>query len=190
MSPDSDSRLLLGHIAGAHGIRGDVKIRSYTSDPADIAAYGPLSDDDGRRSFAIRSLRVSGSRVVARIEGVSDRNAAEALKGVGLFVARDRLPRTQDEEWYVSDLIGCRALESDGGTFGEVVGVQSFGAGDLLEIRPEGRSATVLLPFTRECVPAVDPAAGEIIVAPPPGLLDEGAGGGDQGSRTSSKDSD
>ena len=180
MSPEADRRVLLGHIADAHGIRGEVKIRSYTSDPADIAAYGPLSDDDGRRSFVIQSHRVSGSKVVARIEGISDRDAAEALKGVGLFVARDRLPRTEDEEWYVSDLIGCRALESDGGTFGQVVGVHSFGAGDLLEIKPAGRSVTVLLPFTRACVPAVDLAASEIIVAPPPGLLDEGAQAGDQ----------
>ena len=179
MSPDAGRRVLLGHIADAHGIRGEVKIRSYTSNPADIAAYGPLSDDDGRRSFVIQSHRVSGSKVVARIEGISDRNAAESLKGVGLYVPRDRLPRIEDEEWYVSDLIGCRALESDGGTFGKVVDVQSFGAGDLLEIRPAGRSVTVLLPFTRACVPEVDLAAGKIIVAPPPGLLDEGAQAGD-----------
>lgn len=175
MSPDPDRRVLLGHITDAHGIRGEVKIHSYTSEPADIAAYGPLSDDAGRRSFAIQSLRVSGSKLVARIEGITDRNAAEALKGTGLFVPRDRLPRTEDEEWYVSDLVGCRAVDRDGDNFGEVVGVHSFGAGDLLEIKPAGRSVTVLLPFTRDCVPEVDLAAGEITVAPPPGLLDEDA---------------
>ena len=191
MSSDSDQRVLLGQITGAHGIQGEVKIRSYTSDPADIAAYGPLSDEDGRRSFTVQSARVSGSAVVVRLEGVGDRNAAEALKGVGLFVSRDRLPPPEDEEWYVSDLIGCRAVERDGGMFGEIVGVRDFGAGDLLEIRPTARRTTVFVPFTRICVPEVDLAAGEIVIAPPPGLLDEdGDENGDRIGRTENENGD
>jgi 16S rRNA processing protein RimM len=161
------SRVLLGRIAGAHGIRGEVLIRSFTSAPEDIGAYGALSTEDGSRAFEIASARATPKGVVARLQGIVDRNAAEALKGTDLYVARDRLPPPSNDEFYYADLIGMTAVGPDGATLGEIVAVQNFGAGDLLEIRPAGGGRTELLPFTDDVVPEVDIAARRVTVVPP-----------------------
>jgi 16S rRNA processing protein RimM len=163
----SSSRVLLGRIAGAHGIRGEVLIKTFTAAPADIGAYGPLSDAAGSRSFKIASARPTQKGVVARIEGVSDRNAAEALRGVDLYVARDRLPAASEREFYHADLVGLAAVDPQGKAVGEVVAAHNFGAGDLLEIRLTGASRTEFLSFTDAVVPEVDIQARRVVVILP-----------------------
>lgn len=169
-----DRLVLLGRIAGAHGIRGEVKITSFTAVPGDIASYGALADGKGGRLIieAIRPLK--GMSLAARIAGIADRNAAEALKGVELFIEREKLPETDDNEWYYADLVGLEALTPEGGKIGEVIAVQNFGAGDLLEIRGANSSRTELYPFTQAVVPVVDIKGGRVVVDAPEDLGDDG----------------
>ncbi|MGB3718955.1 MAG: 16S rRNA processing protein RimM [Proteobacteria bacterium] len=159
------ARILLGRIRAAHGIRGHVLIRTFTEAPENIAAYGPLEDQTGERQFEVSVVRVTPKGVVARVAGVNDRNAAEALRGTELYVRRDRLPPTEEEEFYHSDLIGLRAFLLDGSLFGEVIAIHNFGAGDILEIRRPDTPRTEMIPFARAFVPEVDIAAGRITVA-------------------------
>jgi 16S rRNA processing protein RimM len=167
-----DRMVCVGRIGAAWGIQGGVRVTSYTQDPMAVAGYGPLSDETGARRFTLRPVRVQKGVVLARIDGVADRNAAEALKGVRLFVPRDALPETKEEdEFYHDDLIGMRAALADGSVLGQVVSVQTFGAGDMVEVRRE-TGGTVFVPFTRAVVPLVDLAAGRLVIDPPPGLLD------------------
>jgi 16S rRNA processing protein RimM len=177
------SRVCVGQVAAPHGVRGLVKLRSFTEDPADVAAYGPLTDETGRRSFEVRLLSAVGDLWIAEVEGVADRNAAEAIKGVRLYVERSLLPEPEDEdEFYHADLIGLRAETAAGEPFGTVVAVHDFGAGEMLELRPAS-GPTVMLPFTRAAVPVVDLAAGRIVVEPPeeiPGEDHDGGPGGDR----------
>ena len=161
-------RVLLGRIAGAHGVRGEVRIRSYTAEPASIAAYGPLADKPGTREFKL-ALRgtVRGDELIARIEGVNDRNAAEALRGTELYVDRDRLPPIESaSEFYEVDLIGLEAVDRDGNTLGTVARVTNYGAGPVLEVRGADGSE-MLLPFTDAVVPSVDLVAGRLVAVPP-----------------------
>jgi len=166
-------RILLGHIAGAHGIRGEVLIKTYTAAPENVGAYGPLSDESGTRTFNLKSARATQKGVVARLQGVDDRNAAEALKGIALYIERDRLPAAADGEFYHADLIGLAAVDGDGKPLGEIVAVQNYGAGDLLEIRLTGSSKTELVPFTDAAVPEVDIAARRVVVILPSEAHDE-----------------
>lgn len=167
-------RIILGYIAAAHGVRGDVLVRTYTEAPEDIASYGPLADEAGGRQFTLKIIRTTSKGVVARISGVTDRNAAEALKGVRLYVDREKLPTTADDEFYLADLIGLQAVASDGTLLGEVADVHNFGAGDILEIRLAGKRSTELLPFTRAFVPDVDLQAKRLtIVLPSPDSTDD-----------------
>jgi 16S rRNA processing protein RimM len=161
------ARILLGRIAGAHGIRGEVVIHAYTQAPENIGAYGALIDAGAARQFKIKVVRVTPKGVIARIAGVADRNAAEALRGVELYVDRARLPAAADGEFYHADLIGLTAVDPEGKTIGAVVAVQNFGAGDLLEIRLADKLKTELVPFTDTHVPEVDVAGGRIVVALP-----------------------
>lgn len=167
MSGARQKRVLLGRIAGAHGIRGDVLIKTFTAAPESIAAYGLLSDADSLRSFKIESARGTSKGVVARLAGIEDRDAAEALRGTELYLDRDRLPAAAEGEFYQADLIGLAAVDLAGKTLGEIVAVQNFGAGDLLEIRRSGVSRTELIPFTEANVPNVDLAAGLVVVVVP-----------------------
>ena len=166
-------RILLGHIAGAHGIRGEVLIKTYTEAPENVGAYGPLSDESGTRTFNLKSARATQKGVVARLQGVDDRNAAEALKGIALYIERDRLPAAADGEFYHADLIGLAAVDGDGKPLGEIVAVQNYGAGDLLEIRLAGTGRTELVPFTDAAVPEVDIAARRVVVILPSEAHDE-----------------
>jgi 16S rRNA processing protein RimM len=161
-------RILLGRIAGAHGIRGEVLIRTFTERPEDIAAYGP-PDDGGGRTFRIEAARVTPKGVVARIAGVSDRDAAEALQGTQLYVDRDRLPAPGEGEFYHADLIGLAAVDPEGRPLGEIVGVHNYGAGDLLELRLAGSGKTELVAFTEAFVPEIDLAARRVVVLLPGG---------------------
>jgi 16S rRNA processing protein RimM len=160
-------RICVAQIGGAHGIRGEVKLKSFTADPMAVKDYGPLMSEDGSASFEIEALRPAKGHLVARLRGVSDRNAAERLTHQRLFVPRERLPPPAADEFYHVDLIGLAAVTADGTEIGTVVAVHDFGAGDILELRPRAGGATIMLPFTDAFVPMVDVAAGRITVAPP-----------------------
>lgn len=166
-NPKDDRRILLGQITVPHGIKGEVIVRSYASDPADIAAYGPLTDKDGTRPLALTVIRDTGKGVIARVKGVSDRNAAELLKGRELYVARAKLPKASDAEYYHADLVGLEAVTQEGAPYGRVTAVQNFGAGDLLEIKLSDGRDTEFIPFTNACVPEVDITLGRLTVVPP-----------------------
>jgi 16S rRNA processing protein RimM len=160
------SRILLGRIVGAHGIRGEVVIHSFAAVAEDIGAYGPLSDKTGATSFKLSGVRAASKGVVARIAGVADRNAAEALKGTELYIARDKLPAPDDGEFYVADLIGMTVVDDKGNVIGKIVDAPDFGAGSLLEIRKTGVAQTELIPFTDAFVPHVDIAARRVTINP------------------------
>jgi len=163
--------LLVGRVAAAHGLRGLVKLQCFTADPAGIGHYGPLSDATGKRIFEVTVLHPVKGGVVASIAGISDRTAAEKLRGIELYMPRDRLPPAADGEYYHADLVGLAAELADGRAFGRVRAVENYGAGDLLAIdRPDG--PPVSLPFTDRVVPVVDLTGRRIVVDPPAGLLD------------------
>jgi 16S rRNA processing protein RimM len=170
LSP-KDERVLLGEIGAAQGLKGEVRIRSFTEDEAAIADYRPLEDETGR-VIEIEALRVSPKALIARVKGVTTREGAEALTGTKLYVPRSRLPEREDGEWYHTELIGLAALGRDGGTIGRVIAIQNFGAGDLLELKPANGGATVLVPFTRETVPEIDVEGGRLTLVPPDGLFE------------------
>jgi 16S rRNA processing protein RimM len=152
--------VLLGEIVRAHGIAGEVKLRSFTASPRDLARYGTLADGKGR-SFRLASLREAGEGLlIGRIDGVTDRNAAEALKGVSLYVARDALPEGEDgDDVFAADLVGLRVVDQVGIAIGEIVAVQNFGAGDLLEVKRPGARMTALLPFDSHVVVGIGDGA-------------------------------
>lgn len=162
----------LGVISGAHGVRGAVRIKTFTAQPEAIAAYGPVTDEAGARSFRLTLAGTARGQAIARIPGVADRDAAEALRGTRLFIARGMLPKTESEnEFYVSDLVGLPVEKQDGAPLGRVLAVHDFGAGEVLEIG-ENSVTSVMLPFTDAVVPVVDLSAGKLVVEPPPGFLD------------------
>jgi 16S rRNA processing protein RimM len=166
-------KILLGEIVSVHGIRGDVVIRSYTAEPEAIADYGPLTDDTGK-VWRMASLRVTPKGIVARLDGIPDRTAAERLRGLKLYVPRDRLPATDDDEFYYEDLIGLTAVSPDGATLGEIVAVQNFGAGDLIEIRLAGKPRTEFVPFAAAYVGNIDLMARRAVVTLPTFAEDDG----------------
>jgi 16S rRNA processing protein RimM len=172
MAAKAKPRVCLGQILGAHGLAGEVQLRTFTDQPEDIAGYGPLLDESGTRSFEIVDLRPAKRGPVVRLKGVDDREAAEALKGARLYVERDRLPEPDHEEWYYADLIGLAAEDAQGTRLGSVVAVQNFGAGDLLEIKPTAGGPTLLVPFRRATVPEIDLDRGRLVVDPPEGLFE------------------
>jgi 16S rRNA processing protein RimM len=164
--------VLLGDIRRPQGLKGEVRIRSFTAEPAAIADYGALEDETGTRTFEIESLRTDAKGVVAHLKGVSTRESAEALTGTKLYVPRSRLPDEGEEEWYHSDLIGLTVFDQAGASLGTVVAIHNFGAGDLLEVRPAAGGPDVLVPFTRETVPEVDVEGGRLTLVPPEGLFE------------------
>ena len=162
----SADRVCVGVIGGVHGVRGIVKLRAFTADPADVVAYGPLTDRSGQRVFAVRLLSRHKGQWLARVDGVDDRDAAAALRGTELFADRSRMPEPEPDEFYHADLIGLAAVRSDGDPVGTVRAVHDFGAGDILEIAcPDG--PPLMLPFTRRAVPEIDIAGGRLVVEPP-----------------------
>jgi 16S rRNA processing protein RimM len=164
-------RICVARIGAAHGVKGEVKLWSFTADPTAVAAYGPLESLDGTQRFEIEAVRAAKDHLVARLSGVRDRDAAQRLTNLDLYVPRDRLPAPAPEEFYHTDLIGLRAEGRDGTTLATIVGIHDFGAGDLLELRAAGASGTVLMPFTAETVPVVDIAGGRIVIDPPQDLF-------------------
>jgi 16S rRNA processing protein RimM len=173
----SASLVLLGEFGRAHGLKGEVRLKSFTQDPKAIAGYGPLQSSDGRR-FTLKHVRPAGGGspdvVIARVDGIATRQAAEALNRVALYAGRERLRGGQGEdEFLLADLIGLTVKDPRGQVLGTIAAVPNYGGGDLLEIAPPGGGPTGLLPFTQNFVPTIDIAAGEVIVNPPDGLFEE-----------------
>lgn len=164
LSPD---RVCIGAIAGAFGVRGEVRLKSFCSTPEDIATYGPLWTEDGSRSFTVRLTRPVTGGLGARLSGVTTKEEGDALKGATLWAERSRLPSLPDDEFYHTDLIGLDVFDAGGAPLGKVRAVQNFGAGDILEIYAPGRKTTLMLPFTRAAVPTVDLKARRIVADPP-----------------------
>jgi 16S rRNA processing protein RimM len=173
----SGTRVLLGEFGRAQGVRGEVRIKSYTQDPMRLPDYAPLTSEDGRRMFAIVSARpLQGDMIVARVAGVDSREAAEALTRQPIYAPRAALEAAhplEDGEFMQADLVGLAVRDTTGAVLGRIVGVENYGAGDLLAIALDGRTFAPLLPFTDAFVPAVDVAGGHVVIDPPIGWDEE-----------------
>jgi 16S rRNA processing protein RimM len=164
--------VLVAKFGAAHGVRGEVRVKSFTQDPTAIIGYSPLVSRDGRQ-FTIETLRPAGEVMVARVTELKDRNAAEAVTNLDLLVPRERIAAPVDEDEFLhADLIGLTAVTTGGETIGTVTAVFDFGAGDVLDVARRGRKA-VMIPFTKQVVPVVDIAGGRLVVDPPVGLLED-----------------
>jgi len=163
----SAERVVLGVVVGAHGVRGAIRLKSFTADPAAIGDYGPVEDEAGQRRFRLRVLAVGKDVVTVAIDGVTDRDGAEALKGTRLCVPRAALPATADEdEFYHADLLGLTVETAAGALLGKVAAIHDFGAGTMVEVTGTA-GGSVLLPFTRAVVPVIDLAGRRLVVEPP-----------------------
>jgi 16S rRNA processing protein RimM len=167
------ARVCMGVVGAPHGVRGAVRIKSFTDVPEAIANYGALEDERAERRFRLRVVGSAkgDSMVIAALSGIADRDQAEAVKGIRLYAPRAVLPATAEDEFYHADLVGLAALLDDGTTLGTVIAVHDFGAGDMIEIAPSA-GQPVLVPFTRTAVPIVDIAGGRVVIDPPDGLFD------------------
>ncbi len=168
----SDDLICVGAVMGAFGVRGEVRLKSFCADPAAIENYSPLVAESGE-SYELKLVRSVKGGFGARLSGVADKEAADALRGTRLFARRADLPTLPDDEYYHSDLVGLEVLDTGGATLGKVTSVQDFGAGDILEITGKGLKEAAMLPFTQVNVPTVDLAAGKIIADPPEGMFPE-----------------
>ena len=167
MATDDDSNLvLMGRIGAAHGIKGEVRLQSFTEEPLDLLGYNPFATNRPGLTVTIAKARGTTNMLVAQIDGVADRSAAEKLNGIELYVTRDRLPEPEEEDYYHADLIGLRAQLTDGTAIGKVTAVPNYGAGDILEVRNDG-GETFLFPFTRQVVPDVRIKDGYVVIEPP-----------------------
>src|SRR5712672_4699142 len=160
------AHICIARIGAAHGVRGAVKLWTFTEDPLAVKAYGPLLTKDGARSFEVATAREAKGHLVATLKGIATREDAERLNGIELYVAREKLPATDQDEYYHADLIGLAAVTPANEALGRVVAIHNFGAGDIIEIAPPG-GATMLLPFTHAVVPSVDLAAGRGVIELP-----------------------
>ncbi|MFZ5964571.1 ribosome maturation factor RimM [Thalassococcus sp. BH17M4-6] len=165
-------QICVGAIAGAFGVQGEVRLKSFTADPQAIADYAPLQTEDGGQSFEVQITRSIPQGFAARLSGVRSKEEADALKGTRLFAPRDRLPTLEEDEYYHADLIGLGVFDTGGVQLGTVKAVLNHGASDILEVQVPGSSASVLVPFTLAVVPTVDLTAGRIVADPPEGLFD------------------
>ena len=165
---DADKKLLMGRIGAAHGIKGEVRIVSFTEEPLALKDYGPLATNRAGLTIEIETARATTNVLIARLKGVTDRNAAEKLNGVELYIDRDRLPATDDDDdYYHADLIGLEARLVDGTVIGTVMAVPNYGASDLIEVRDPRSGDTYLYPFTKAVVPEVRLAEGYLVIEVP-----------------------
>ena len=160
------AQICIARIGAAHGVRGAVKLWTFTEDPLAVKAYGPLLTKDGARSFEVATAREAKGHLVATLKGIATREDAERLNGLELYVAREKLPATEEDEYYHADLIGLAAVNAASEPIGRVTAIHNFGAGDIIEIAPP-RGDTMLLPFTNAVVPTVDLAAGRVVIELP-----------------------
>jgi 16S rRNA processing protein RimM len=164
---DEDRLVLVGKVAGAFGVRGEVRIRAFTNDPLSLLKYRELKRADGSPGLTLTAGRVAGEGLIAKTKEIAVKEEADALKGLDLYAPRSALPEPDEDEFYVTDLIGLEAVGSDGARLGRVTAAPNFGAGDLLEIKPEAGQSW-LVAFTLENVPTVDLKAGRLVVVRPP----------------------
>lgn len=160
-------RVLVGEIGAAQGLKGEVRLRSYTETPSDIAAYGALEDETGAKRIEIETVRVTPKALIARIKGVTTREGAEALNRTKLYLPRTALPERGEDEWYVADLVGLEAVDAEGSPLGTVVAVNNYGASDILEIALLEEGPNLLVAFTDATVPEIDIPRGRIVLVPP-----------------------
>ena len=166
-------RILVGRFGAPHVVRGEVRLQSFTQDPADIGTYGALVDKAGQQRFEIKTLRpVKDNLFVARVAGIADRTAAETLTNIELFVPRAALPAPDEDEFYLVDLIGMAAVDEAGAAIGTVIAVPNYGAGDILEVAPLAGGESLLLPFTKAVVPTIDGATRRITIILPEETVD------------------
>jgi 16S rRNA processing protein RimM len=158
--------ICVARIGAAHGVRGAVKLWTFTQDPLAVKRYGQLMTKDGARQFEVTHLREAKGHLVATLKGIATREEAERLNGVELYVAREKLPATSEDEYYHADLIGLSAVNAAGEPLGRVIAIHNFGAGDIIEIAPPN-GATMLLPFTNAVVPTVDLEGGRVVIELP-----------------------
>jgi 16S rRNA processing protein RimM len=158
--------ICVARIGAAHGVRGAVKLWTFTEDPLAVKRYGPLQTKDGARQFEVTHARQAKDHLVASFKGIATREDAEKLNGIELYVARDKLPATDEGEYYHADLIGLAAVTLANEPLGRVIAIHNFGAGDIIEIAPS-HGATMLLPFTNAVVPTVDIAGGRVVIELP-----------------------
>jgi 16S rRNA processing protein RimM len=163
-APPAPKLVCVAAVAAAHGVRGALKLKCFTEDPANVGAYGPLVDEDGRRLFAVRVIGPAKGGVIVEAHGITDRDAAEALRGLRLYVPRHRLPEPDADAFYWEDLVGLEVQDPAGQAMGRVVAVHDFGAGEVIEYQGES-GAAAMVPFTLAAVPEVDLAAGRLVVA-------------------------
>ena len=157
------AQVCLGVIVGVKGLRGEVRIKTFTENPEDVAAYGPLTAGGGRK-VTLAVVTVTEDVVIAKVEGVEDRAAAEALKGLELFVDRAVLPATEGDTYYQADLVGLVVETPGGEKVGKVMAFHNFGGGEVMEVSVDGRTETELLPFTADVIAAVDVADGKVVI--------------------------
>lgn len=169
----SDKRICVGTFAGAFGVHGEVRLKSFCADPEAIEDYGALYSEDGSATYEVEITRAVKNGFAASVSGVDSKEEADALRGIKLYADRDALPSLPDDEFYHSDLIGLAVFDTGGQEIGKVTAVQNHGAGDLLEIAGPGLKSSVLLPFTQAVVPTIDLSVGRIIADPPEGALPE-----------------
>ena len=162
----SVAKICVARIGAAHGVRGEVRLWTFTEDPLAVLHYGPLSTKDGSRAFEVAKARQAKDHLVATIKGVADRTAAEKLNRLELYIARDQLPEPGDDEYYHADLIGLAAETAAGEPLGRVLAIHNFGAGDIIEIAPPSGS-TLLLPFSNAVVPTIDIKNGRVVIELP-----------------------
>ncbi len=166
------AHICIARIGAAHGVRGAVKLWTFTEDPLAVKAYGPLLTKDGARSFEVATAREAKGHLVATLKGITTREDAERLNGLELYVAREKLPATEEDEYYHADLIGLAAVNAASEPIGRVTAIHNFGAGAIIEIAP-AHGATMLLPFTNAVVPSVDLAAGRVVIELPDEIVGE-----------------
>ena len=172
-APADKALVCVAVVATAHGVRGALKLRTWTERPESVAQYGPVCDRNGRELFELKVIGEARQGVLVEASGITSREAAEALRGVELYVPRERLPATGEDEFYHEDLIGLEVVDTSGASRGRIVGVLNHGAGDVLEVQP-GDGPSLTLPFTREAVPEIDLAAGRVVIDPPAERVWEG----------------
>ena len=168
---DPSKLVLLGAVTGVRGLRGEIRIKSFTADPQDLTAYGPLWNETGTEKYRVKIIGQAKGLLTARIKGIGDRTAAEALKGLKLHIERSALPAPQEDEFYYTDLVGLKAVTLGGEDLGTVSAAEDYGAGDVLEITG-GPYKGLVIPFTKAVVPVVDLAGGQVKIDPPAGLLE------------------
>lgn len=174
MKNNSSARVAVGVFGAPHGVRGEIKIKSYTGDPLAIADYAPLSDQSGQRRFVLKKARsLKDDLLIVTVEGVTDRDAAARLTNLELYASREYMPEAEEDEFYHADLIGLKAIDEHEAEIGIVIALHNFGAGDIIEIKPSAGGQSLMLPFTKKIVPSIDLEKGSLTLVMPEEIAGE-----------------